>query len=119
MSEFLRLGKSGWDVEAIDEKQEWELFGCGARDEVSRFLGIVWKVLGVKLKAILPIFGVWGLCKPIIGYGFTENITTGDRVEVFVEELNGGVWVALVALKYCGRVPDGPRYEEGNNKNHG
>jgi len=90
VSEFLRLGKAGWDVEAIDEEQEWELFGCGARDEVSRFLGIVWKVLGVKLEAILPIFGVWGLCKPIIGYGFTENITTGDRVEVFVEELNGG-----------------------------
>ena len=117
MSEFLRLGKSSWDVEAIDEKQEWELFGCDARDEVSRFCGIVWKVLGVKFKAELPIFGVWGLCKPIIGDGFTEYITAGDCVEVFVEELDGGVWVALASLKDGGRVSERPRCDEGNNKN--
>lgn len=84
MSEFLRLCKSSWDVEAIDEKQERELFGCDARDEVSRFCGIEWKVLGVKLKAVLPIFGVGRLCKPIIGDGFTEYVPIGDPVEVFV-----------------------------------
>lgn len=81
--------------------------GC-AGEKIARFFGIERKVLGVEFKSISPIFWIGGLGEPIIGDGFSQDISGGDGIEVFVKEFYGGVGVSLVVLKDGYRMADRP-----------